>query len=281
MLYSRNNFVLIICFITFSVKSQVGSSVRVFEMNRPSRDRLGSNIFNKSIHSVYRSLNNSNKIRTVRYVSAQGKVLQLNTDTRTTMAKFIAIQDVNKFLTLQMYDLTPPHAQYNRLLRQYHNYRREEQIRKNSHQLSNKQNRSLTIVKGKRSNKNLKPNSSHLIPRKKRSDSDTETHKNTDQIRNNNPAYSDSVQLRIDSLGKAYEILYTILWNSTVKDQDGSNFPNLTVDAETLCIKTLDLYYASHPEVFKGNYFLRCLYRFCKIFRRVIKYACNASVLKS
>lgn len=59
--------------------------------------------------------------------------------------------------------------------------------------------------------------------------------------------------MEIDSLQQAYKVLYTVLWMSTVNYTDGSNFPNLTIDAEAECINTLNLYYDSKNAGVKGN----------------------------
>lgn len=57
----------------------------------------------------------------------------------------------------------------------------------------------------------------------------------------------------IESLEQAYKVLYMVLWTSTVNYTDGSNFPNLTIDAEAECINTLNLYYDSTNLGVKGN----------------------------
>ena len=67
----------------------------------------------------------------------------------------------------------------------------------------------------------------------------------------NTEGESDTGLYEIDSLAKAYELLYTLLWMSSMNDTDGSNFPNLTINAEEQCILTLTHYYDSqHGQLF-------------------------------
>lgn len=66
--------------------------------------------------------------------------------------------------------------------------------------------------------------------------------------------YDATGNFKIDTLEKAYELLYTILWRATMNDTAGNNFPNLTIDAEEQCINTLNYYYRSKNGQLKGKF---------------------------